>query len=333
MLECQSSRWTVRPSRSDDAAAMVALFNERREAAGEKPTHTIEGLQRWFEQPTHPTLKTDCVIHDESGALIGWAGLTEAPPPYKKLLFSIAPRIALEGCDELWDVLSDQLDRFARDVVQDLPSTEQPVLRTFCLLRDEARQKALVRNGYELARVQNKMEIDLAMAPPRPAWPDGILLRPFDYERDVDEVVAAYQEAFRDHWGIIELPHSDEVAKWREERRWEGEEYDATLWYCAMDGDRVAGFARWWAAIDHDFTRGYLYNFFVRKPWRNRGLGTAILSHAVTDLYERGYKSAQLHVDSESLTGAPRVYERVGFRVVEQQYIVQKEIPRGADAE
>ena len=196
MLECQSSRWTVRPSRSDDAAAMVALFNERREAAGEKPTHTIEGLQRWFEQPTHPTLKTDCVIHDESGALIGWAGLTEAPPPYKKLLFSIAPRVALAGCDELWDVLSDQLDRFARDVVQDLPSTERPVLRTFCLLRDEARQKALVRNGYELARVQNKMKIDLSTAPPEPQWLEGIELSPFEYERDIDDVVAAYQEAF-----------------------------------------------------------------------------------------------------------------------------------------
>ena len=68
-----------------------------------------------------------------------------------------------------------------------------------------------------------------------------------------------------------------------------GSEFDETLWYIAMDGDEVAGFARWWACIDGDCTRGYLYNFFVRRPWRRRGLGTAILSHAVTDLHQRGY--------------------------------------------
>jgi len=333
MLQGSPSRWTIRPSQPDDAAAMVAMFNERLEAVGERPRHTKEGLLRWFEQPTHPTLETDCVIYDESGILIGWAGLTEAPPPYKKLLFSMAPRVALEGCEALWDVLSAQLDVYARNVVRELPTTERPILRTFCLLRDVARHDALVRNGYALARVQNKMRIDLAEAPPPPVWPDGIHVVPFDYEADVGRVVTAYQEAFRDHWGIAELPHADEVAKWREEHRWEGDEYDETMWYPAMDGDEIAGFARWWAAIDHDFTRGYLYNFFVRKPWRGRGLGTAILSHAVTDLYQRGYKSAELHVDSESLTNAPRVYERVGFEVVEQQYIVQKEITRDVAAE
>jgi len=333
MSNGQTNGWALRPSEPSDAAAMAAMFNERLVANGERPRHTEQSLQRWFSQPTHPDLRTDWVVHDRTGTLIGWAGLTEAPPPYLKLLFSIAPRVELEGCGELWDMLARQLDRAAAAVARGLPDDARPILRTFCLLRDETRQRALVRNGYELARVQSKMRIDLSTAPPKPVWPDGIRVVPFDYERDVSRVVAAYQQAFRDHWGVVELPHADEVAKWREEHRWEGDEYDATMWYPAMDGDEVAGFARWWAAIDHDFTRAYLYNFFVRKAWRRRGLGTAILAHAVTDLHQRGYRSAELHVDSESLTEAPRVYERVGFQVAEQQYIVQKEIPRAGASE
>jgi len=327
-LTHSSTDWIVRPAERSDAAAMAALFNERLEARGRNPRHSEESLQQWFDQPTHPTLKTDFVVHDSEGTLLGWAGITEAPPPYLKLLFSVAPTQTLTSCNELWDVLLRQLDACARAIARDAPAEETSILRTFCLLEDEPLKTALVRNGFDLARVQNKMRIDLSEPPPQPQWPEGIRVAAFDFDRDLGAVVAAYQEAFRDHWGIVELPHADEVAKWREEHAWEADEYDPTLWYPAMDGDEIAGFTRWWAAIDHDFTQAYLYNFFVRKPWRGRGLGTAILSHAVTDLYQRGYKSAELHVDSDSLTGATRVYERVGFRVAEQQYIVQKEIAR-----
>jgi len=328
MLKHSSTDWVVRPTNRSDAAAMAALFNERLEARGRNARHSEKSLQEWFDQSTHPTLETDFVVCDSTGTLLGWAGITEAPPPYLKLLFSVLPRQTLTACSELWDVLLRQLEACASEIVREAPAEATSILRTFCLLEDEPLRAALVRNGFELARVQNKMRIDLAMPPPKPQWPNGIRVAPFDFDRDLGAVVAAYQEAFRDHWGIVELPHADEVAKWQEEHRWEADEYDATLWYPAMDGGEIAGFTRWWAAIDHDFTQAYLYNFFVRRRWRGRGLGTAILSHAVTDLHQRGYKSAELHVDSDSLTGATRVYERVGFQVVEQQYIAQKEVAR-----
>lgn len=321
-------QWTIRAPRKSDVVAMAKLFNACTEYYDTGRQHTAESLLAWWDQSSFDPKANVRIVVDESGDVIGWADLFDVVEPYLKMLFTLAPHPRSFECEPLWDTLADEVLKLAQGHALKAPEGAQPILRTFCLLRDKEKCEALRRNGFEAARVQNKMRIDLSTPPLQPVWPASVALEPFEFDRDVGRVVAAYQEAFRDHWGIVELPYENEVAKWRDEHAWEGEEYDAGLWYKVMDGGEVAGFARWWAQTNGDSTCGYLYNFFVRRPWRKRGLGTAILSHAVCDLHRRGYKAGELHVDSESLTDAPRVYERVGFRLAEQQYIFQKEIPR-----
>jgi ribosomal protein S18 acetylase RimI-like enzyme len=56
----------------------------------------------------------------------------------------------------------------------------------------------------------------------------------------------------------------------------------------------------------------------VRRPWRRRGLALALLLHSFHELEARGMDRVALGVDAESLTGAVRLYEKAGMRVVRQ---------------
>ena len=53
----------------------------------------------------------------------------------------------------------------------------------------------------------------------------------------------------------------------------------------------------------------------VRRPWRRKGVGLALLLHAFGDLYRRGFPAVGLSVHGENPTGAPRLYERAGMTV------------------
>ena len=52
----------------------------------------------------------------------------------------------------------------------------------------------------------------------------------------------------------------------------------------------------------------------MRRAFRGRGLGEALLRQAFRELSARGRTGCDLHVDSDSVTGATRLYERVGMR-------------------
>ena len=59
---------------------------------------------------------------------------------------------------------------------------------------------------------------------------------------------------------------------------------------------------------------GYLDELFVRRPWRGRGLGRALLLEVCAELRRRGQPVAYLGVDSENPTGAMHLYRTAGFR-------------------
>jgi mycothiol synthase len=69
----------------------------------------------------------------------------------------------------------------------------------------------------------------------------------------------------------------------------------------------------------------------VRRPWRGRGLGLALLRHALGELYRRGVREVGLSVDAESITGAPRLYGRAGLRVSSSYALFQKELRPGRE--
>jgi mycothiol synthase len=54
-------------------------------------------------------------------------------------------------------------------------------------------------------------------------------------------------------------------------------------------------------------------SILTRRPWRGRGVASALIGRNLRLLAERGMTEAALGVDAENPTGALALYERVGF--------------------
>jgi mycothiol synthase len=173
--------------------------------------------------------------------------------------------------------------------------------------------KALVeRRGFVYIRSFYRMSIDLDEPPPPPHWPVGFAvatLQPGE-ERLVYETI---EEAFVDHW--------DHQARSFEE--WSGYvRIDPPLCFLvrAEDGTVVATEY----CSEKRFGVGWVEVLGVRRAWRRRGLGEALLQLAFSELYDRGERRIGLGVDAANPTGATHLYQRVGMTASSQDDVYEK---------
>ncbi|MFN8380481.1 MAG: GNAT family N-acetyltransferase [Anaerolineales bacterium] len=188
--------------------------------------------------------------------------------------------------------------------------------------KDEAAKKLHKATGYEPVRFNWRMEIKLQEAPPTPIWPEGIELRPFVRAEYSLIVMSAVNEAFRDHWGS----HDTSFEDW-ERHRFGQADFDPSLWMIAWDGTEVAGFSlnRYRMGI------GWVSTLGVRRPWRKKGLGLALLQHSFGVFYWRGMKTIGLGVDASNPTGATRLYLGAGMYVASEFITYDKVLRTGSD--
>jgi mycothiol synthase len=183
---------------------------------------------------------------------------------------------------------------------------------------DVRARRLLEHEGYEAARHFRRMAIELEEAPEQEA-PSGVAIRPCVPGREERAVFEALDEALRDHWEYRPTTFEE----W--ERRMKRLGFDPGLWLLAVADDEVAG-----AAVCEDRSgTGWVSVLAVRRPWRRRGLGLALLRRAFGEFYRRGVLKIALAVDSQSLTGATRLYERAGMRVERLYSVYRKELRPG----
>jgi mycothiol synthase len=185
------------------------------------------------------------------------------------------------------------------------------VLRGFAAERDDEVQGVLTEGGYRLIRHSFLMEIDLPETPERPEWPDGVAVRTYDPGRDEQAVYECVEEAFADHWDFHPVP----IERWREFNV-ESAYFEPSLWWLAEHDDELAAVCLNAWHFSGDPTFGWIGTLGVRRPWRRRGLGLALLLHSFADFASRGATRVGLGVDAENTTGAVRLYERAGMRPV-----------------
>lgn len=74
---------------------------------------------------------------------------------------------------------------------------------------------------------------------------------------------------------------------------------------------------------------GWVNILGVRRPWRQRGLGLALLLHAFDAFRTLNRRRVGLGVDAQNLTGATRLYEKAGMHVTRQYDTYEKVIRPG----
>ncbi|HSL98069.1 MAG TPA: GNAT family N-acetyltransferase [Candidatus Deferrimicrobiaceae bacterium] len=164
--------------------------------------------------------------------------------------------------------------------------------------------------GFGLIRYTFEMRCRLDVPIPDAPLPPGLQLRPVrpaDHRRIWDANI----EAFRDHWEPAERTEADY-------RAWFADpDTDTTLWRVAWAGDEVAGLSMNIIYAEENerlgIKAGWLEQVSVRRPWRRRGLGAAVIAASLRAFRDRGMDEAMLGVDAENPTGALALYERLGF--------------------
>lgn len=196
-------------------------------------------------------------------------------------------------------------EEWARARVQDQPI----VLRHVVNAHAPEKIARMKRWGYDAVRHAWIMRIVFDQAPPQPILPEGIVLRPFERGRDEHAAHETIQETFRDLWQHQDVPY-DEWANFV----FRNDFFSPELSFLAFDGDEIAA-----AAIVYLYpNEGWVQQFGVRRAWRKRGLGLALLHTIFGEMYKRGLPRAGLEVDAENPSGALRLYERAGMRVNQQ---------------
>ncbi len=236
--------------------------------------------------------------------------------PYVRNLAWFVVHPDYEDDHELIRPLTDWMLARGRELVEMAPPGARVVLFTYAHSPDVAKQRLLKMLGFREVRRFYRMGIDMAEKPAAPQWPEGITVRAMRHnDADMRATFAAVDDAFRDHWGYVERPFEEAFARWK--YYIDGaKDFDPDLFFLAMDGDQIAGMSLCWPHIAEDRGLGWVGTLGVRRPWRKRGLGHALLVHSFRELWDRGQRRVALGVDASSLTGATRLYEKAGMRVI-----------------
>ena len=162
----------------------------------------------------------------------------------------------------------------------------------------------LARRGYDRARSWLVMVRELPGAPLPGSDREGVrVIAPADEHAEATRL--AHLAAFADHWGSAPVP-PERWASWWSSRT--ARRAQSTL---ALDGTGTV-LAYVVAAED---VPGELHVALVgtRPEARGRGLARAALARTLAAGAEAGFARAVLEVDAESLTGAGRLYDALGF--------------------
>jgi ribosomal protein S18 acetylase RimI-like enzyme len=272
----------IRDASWEDFDAVFGLLDARSRAAFGISQEKPEYLRQRWQLPAHG--KWVAVV---DGAVVGYVGLDEA----QELTHTA-------NDPDVGDALLDHAERQARVRGFDyVAATAVP--------EDEPLYGAVTRNGYtldrEILRMWRMLDGDL----PEPVWADGAAPRAYA-DADAERVHALLDEAYagwdrdyvsRSHEGWLSFmtAHDD---------------FDPAMWFLVeRDDELVACILHWKEQQGH----GWVKDLVVRESERGRGLGKALLQHGFCAYAARGADRVGLKVDATNPTGAPQLYERLGF--------------------
>jgi mycothiol synthase len=284
-----------------DAGKIAAVINTRAIALGGATEESAAGVARWFTLPVIDPAADMRLVLDDAGAPAGYADVSGPEDGTPKAWIDLR---ALNGNPAALELLFGWAQERGAERVG--PGGK---IQFFADERDNEFQECLAAAGYAVVRSSFEMECSLEGDLAEPMWPAGLVARPFD-ERDAEAVHAATDEAFTDHWGYVQTSFE----AWRAQNL--GDDEDVSLWRVAWDGGEIAGACINRPRRGEDETVGWVGVLAVRRPWRRRGLGEALLRESFALFAARGKRSAGLGVDAENTTGAVALYERVGMHVV-----------------
>ncbi len=331
---------TIRNYREKDLESIVALINAAEAHDQAEDGTSADETRSFLTQPGLIPEENVFVAQAENANLVGYAYLRLVHEPNVdsfRTWFVVHPMERQQGRRPRGTAGRDPQRGLEERLLAQLYARAQARLGecasatvtfdSFVNVLERERIAALERFGLREARRFWLMVRPNLFDIPGPKFPSGIIARAYRVKDDDVPVHAADNDAFRDHWGFAEHP----LEQWLHYVSQPFFRPDLTVIAEDAATREVAGFCI--IAINAEenkrlgVPRGWIDIIAVRRPYRQRGLGTALLLAGLRNLRDAGFQQAVLSCDSENTTGATRIYERVGFRVEKTRAAYRKTMP------
>jgi mycothiol synthase len=315
---------TIRSFRFDDLPALAAVINRAAEADQEDSRTTLDDLRARFERPYFFPEQNCLVATGPGGDILGYV-TAELDPRFGKGWGTgcVDPAHRGQGIGRALIQAADA--RHLERADKELASHLGLYVTRYCRDTNGPTRALYEAAAYAIWRISWFMHIEFDGALTESLLPAGFALRPFDRARHAREIWDTEKAIFHDAPGYAQPPF--EV--------WESfmfpSGHDDALWLVAVDqraaDEPVAGLCLCRPKHDNPAI-GWVELFGVRKPYRKRGLGLALLRQGFRVMQAHGFTAAKLSVDSENKSNAVALYERAGM-AVDRRYLIYRKVFRG----
>lgn len=312
-----------RPLTRTDVAAIYALTRQC-ETADHLPLATsFEELREIFDEP-YFSPATDSVGIEIDGQLAAWSRTSHEPSGVRLerafLTGFVDPRFRGQGIGtELvaWGVdrASEQLGSHRNDLPLVVRGEAYEVQKDVALLYVNAGFKP-VRWHDELIRPLDDVGAVRAL--------DGVSIMPWDPTHQA-EYLTVLNDSFADHWGST--PWSAE--SWVERLASVAARTD--LSFVAAADAKIVGLCLNAVWPDDELVTGrrdgWAEALGVLRPWRRRGVASALIEHSLLAFRASGMTHAMIGVDTANPTGAASLYRSLGFEPLNRSTTFELELP------
>jgi mycothiol synthase len=323
--------FTARGARLDDVEPALTLFNRwSHSVIGRDEIIVADAIRNDWVSPGFDPMEDIRLVFAPNGQMVGYTEVwtTSKPPVHPWMWGRLDPDYEDLGIGT-W--LLNWAEQRAMQALQNVP-VELRFAPRVGIYREAHKSKRLFEDlGYHHIRNSYHMLIEMDVLVPEAEFPEGIVVRTYYPERDAEAVYRADVESFRDHFGFVEQPFEEGLKHFR--HFWEQDGFDPGLLFLAMDehSGEVAGISLCPPHAIDDPDLGWVGSLGVRRPWRKRGIGLALLRHSFNEFYRRGKRRVGLGVDAQNLTGALRLYESAGMHVQQTFELYEKELRPGVE--
>jgi mycothiol synthase len=293
--------YRLRASTPDDLAAVAEVLVANDLADTGESVLDADFLRDEWSRPGFELATDAWVVAHRGDAIVGYGQARREEPAVVASWGVVHPGHRGRG---VGSSLLDRIQARASELLAGLPSAR---FRHATNAGDRAAAALLSARGLHPVRHFWHMRIDLAAGFEPGPTPEGIEIGGIDAGVHLPAVHAVLDEAFADDWGH----HPEPFNRWAEEQTG-SPSYDPTLWLLATAAGEPVGALIGYVSDDN----GWVGELGVLPPARGRGIAAALLRRSFATFAGRGLRRVMLNVDAENPTGATRLYERAGMRVV-----------------
>jgi mycothiol synthase len=298
----------LRTARRDDLAAVVAVMTAVDLATLGEPDSTEEDIVNGWDESGFDVEADAFVAEDPASVVIGYAELYDRG---EGGYFDADVYAHPDAPDELAGALLDAvLERAA------LRAGPGSTLSTWVPEGDRL-EGVYASRAFAPARQFVRMRFTATAPVPVPPDPPGVTMRTFDRTRDAAAAHLVLVDAFAHH----ARPMTPSLERFTEQHL-DHPDFDPRYWAVAEVDGTIVGAIN---AFNHGDI-GFIRHVGVRDGFRGRGIGRALVLRSLAALTAAGQFAVDLGVDLDDDVGAVRLYEALGFTVLQRLQLVERRL-------